>query len=72
MTTKMTAEYADRLKSLGDAWEDAHGPVTINARDAAALGFPLDQHELSGEPLAIATVSGHELFLRTRDLPVAD
>jgi hypothetical protein len=67
---KLTAEHAARLTALGDGWEDSDAPVTINARDAAALGVPVDQHELTGEPLAVATVKGHDLFLATRDLQV--
>ena len=68
----MNAETVARLKDLGSGWEDSFAPVTISARDAEALGFAVDQHPITGDPLAFATVTGHDLFLATDALQVTE
>jgi hypothetical protein len=81
--SKLTQADVARLQALGDGWEDSEAPVTLNAADAAALGFPLDDHtddekaKAKGKrkplpPKQHATVKGHEIFEATRDLKVGD
>jgi hypothetical protein len=80
---KLTAADVARLQALGDGWEDSEAAVTINAADAAALGFPLDDYTPEEEakakakkkplpPKLHATVTGNELFLATRDIQVGE